>query len=176
MKSLGESLGTSAFTERFGAGKIGLRSFSDVRFDIDCSGAVCLLHVDGEIDIYSSPELEAKIADLGREQPGEILVSFLHCSYIDCSGLRILLRQFKQLGNRLLIVAPRRVRSAVSSMSPAWRRFSRSTRVYAKPTSPSRPMSRGSLSDTRYRPDFGKNQAEQPPRLGVRALRTRFAQ
>jgi anti-anti-sigma factor len=106
MKSLGKTLGTSAFTERFGAGKIGLRSFSDVRFDVDCSGVVCLLRVNGEIDIYNSAELDAKIADLGREQRGEILVSFVHCSFIDCSGLRILLRQFKLLGNRLLIVAP----------------------------------------------------------------------
>jgi anti-anti-sigma factor len=106
MKSLGETLGTSAFTERFGAGKIGLRSFSDVRFDVDRSGAACLLHVSGEIDIYNSAELEAKIADLGREQREEILVSFVHCSFIDCSGLRILLRQFTLLGNRLLIVAP----------------------------------------------------------------------
>jgi anti-anti-sigma factor len=106
MKSLGEPLGASAFTERFGAGKIGLRSFSAVRFDVERSGSVCLLHVNGEIDIYSSAELEAKIADLGREQRGEILVSFVLCNFIDCSGLRILIRQFKQLGNRLLIVAP----------------------------------------------------------------------
>ena len=106
MKSLGETLGASAFTERFGAGKIGLRSFSAVRFDVECSGSVRLLHVNGEIDIYSSAELEAKIADLGREQRGEIRVSFVLCNFIDCSGLRILIRQFKQLGKRLLIVAP----------------------------------------------------------------------
>jgi anti-anti-sigma factor len=106
MKSLAETLGASAFTERFGAGKIGPQSFSAVRFDVDCSGPACLLHVNGEIDIYNSPELEAKIADLGREQRGEILVSFVLCSFVECSGLRILIRQFKQLGERLLIVAP----------------------------------------------------------------------
>jgi stage II sporulation protein AA (anti-sigma F factor antagonist) len=54
----------------------------------------------------TSAELEAKIAELGREQRGEILVSFVLCNFIDCSGLRILIRQFKQLGKRLLIVAP----------------------------------------------------------------------
>jgi hypothetical protein len=55
MKSLGETLGASAFTERFGAGKTGLRSFSDpVRFDGDFSGLVWLPHVNGQIDIYNS--------------------------------------------------------------------------------------------------------------------------
>jgi anti-anti-sigma factor len=97
----------SAFTEKFGAGKAKLRLFSDgVRFDVERKGIMCRLDVRGTIDIFNSGELDAKIAELGRENQGAILVSFACCGFVDCSCVRVLIRQFKLLGERLLIAAP----------------------------------------------------------------------
>lgn len=64
-----------------------------------------VLHVFGEIDIFSAPELEAAIARSVRI--GRLLVvDFLECRYIDSTVVSILVRAHKALGERLRVIAP----------------------------------------------------------------------
>jgi anti-anti-sigma factor len=64
-----------------------------------------VLHVFGEIDIFSAPELESAIA--GSVRIGRLLiVDFLECRYIDSTVVSILVRAHKALGAHLRIIAP----------------------------------------------------------------------
>jgi anti-anti-sigma factor len=64
-----------------------------------------VLHVFGEIDIFSAPALESAIASsvrIGRL----LIVDFLECRYIDSTVVSILVRAHKALGPHLRIIAP----------------------------------------------------------------------
>ena len=69
-------------------------------------GTVCLLDVSGEIDFYSSPALEIAMASAACGHGGAVVVSFAGCSFVDCSCMSVLIRQFKKLVTRLFIIAP----------------------------------------------------------------------
>lgn len=98
---------TSASTIVPKANRIEREPLSEVvRFKPECQGTVCLLHVSGEIDSFNSLELDAAIAGVAQAHRGALTVSFVDCSFADCSCLRVLIRQFKLLGARLSIVAP----------------------------------------------------------------------
>jgi len=95
-----------------GSAKFGTASFEPeplaepACFEARYVGTVCLLDVSGEVDAFNSPELDAAIAGVAQAHRGAVVVSFVDCSFADCSCLTVLIRQFKQLAARLLIVAP----------------------------------------------------------------------
>jgi anti-anti-sigma factor len=62
-----------------------------------------VLHVFGEVDIFTAPELESAIA--GSVRIGRLLiVNLLECRYIDSTVIALLMRAQKALGDRLRIV------------------------------------------------------------------------
>lgn len=64
-----------------------------------------VLHVFGDVDIFSAPELESAIARAVRI--GRILiVDLLECRYIDSTAVSVLVRAHRALGDRLRVVAP----------------------------------------------------------------------
>jgi anti-anti-sigma factor len=65
-----------------------------------------VLHVFGEVDIFTAPELESAIA--GSVRIGRFLVvNLLECRYIDSTVIALLMRAQKALGDRLRIVTPK---------------------------------------------------------------------
>jgi anti-anti-sigma factor len=64
-----------------------------------------VLHVFGEVDIFSAPDLESAIS--GSVRIGRLLVlNLLECRYIDSTVIALLMRAQKALGDRLRVVTP----------------------------------------------------------------------
>lgn len=106
LPGLGTGVSSDSFGA-FGAAKKEKRAFSELaRFIVDCRGTLCLLHVSGDVDISNSSALEAEIESASRAHRGAVVASFVDCKFADCSCLSALIRQFKLLPARLLIVAP----------------------------------------------------------------------
>ena len=82
------------------------RAGERLRFDVKRVGTVSVLGLSGDIDIFSSPVLARAIASVSRAHRGTIVVSFVDCTFADCSCLNVLVRQYKKLAGRLHIVAP----------------------------------------------------------------------
>jgi anti-anti-sigma factor len=64
-----------------------------------------LLSVSGDVDISNSPALDGAIAAASQAYRGLVVISFADCQFADGSCVRVLIRQFKLLPARLLIVA-----------------------------------------------------------------------
>lgn len=75
-------------------------------FRLENLGKVCVVHVHGECDFANSGMLEGALKSAARDTFGVVIASFVECSFADCSCLGALIRQFKELGTRLMIVAP----------------------------------------------------------------------
>jgi len=98
---------TGVSTAAFGAGKSEGRPLSELaQFKAECRGTMCLLHVSGDVDTSNCWVLDAAIASVSRAHRGGVLVSFVDCKFVDSSCLGVLIRQFKLLPARLLIIAP----------------------------------------------------------------------
>lgn len=60
-------------------------------------GNVAVLDVHGEVDLYHSPALLAKLTELIGKKQTTILLNFQGVTYIDSSGLASLIGAFQQL-------------------------------------------------------------------------------
>ncbi|MGH7728396.1 MAG: hypothetical protein ACREM2_06365 [Vulcanimicrobiaceae bacterium] len=69
-------------------------------------GKLAIVHVFGEIDHADGPSLEDAIRDAASDPGVPIAVMFVDCERASASILRVLTRQYAQLGDRLRIVAP----------------------------------------------------------------------
>ena len=70
------------------------------------AGNVAVLDVTGEVDLYHSPTLLAKLTELIKQQQKIILLNFQGVTYIDSSGLASLIGAFQQMrpqGGQLLL-------------------------------------------------------------------------
>jgi anti-sigma B factor antagonist len=67
--------------------------------------AAAIVHVFGELDLMSAPELERAIEKAAREHE-VVVVDFAECRYLDSTTLSALVRSAKLLGERLRIVVP----------------------------------------------------------------------
>ena len=74
---------------------------------LEIDGIVVVV-VRGEVDLMSSPELDAVVADaiLDHGTPRPLLVDLAECQFMDSSGLAVLLRAGENLPERLAIVCP----------------------------------------------------------------------
>ena len=65
-----------------------------------------VLHVFGDADIATAPELESSINEIDSSLP--ILVNLSECRFIDTTAISVLIRAFKRLGNKFrIVVAPK---------------------------------------------------------------------
>jgi anti-anti-sigma factor len=76
------------------------------RFKVECCGATCIVRVSGAIDFSNSRALETALADVFRAHRGIAVVSFVDCTFADCSCLSVLIRQSQLFPARLVIAAP----------------------------------------------------------------------
>jgi anti-sigma B factor antagonist len=82
---------------------------SDAQFEVMASDqpGVAVLAARGEIDVASAPEFQASLSDLIEEGPNILIVDTSDVSFIDSTGLGVLIGAEKQLrsdGRRLHLV------------------------------------------------------------------------
>jgi anti-sigma B factor antagonist len=66
-----------------------------------------ILPLRGEIDLNVSPELATTFSDMVREKPPRVVVDLTDVTYIDSSGLAVLIggmQQVKEYGGKFLLV------------------------------------------------------------------------
>ncbi len=61
-----------------------------------------ILHVFGDADIATAPELETSINEIYSSLP--LIVDLSECRFIDTTAISVLIRAFKRLGNLFRIV------------------------------------------------------------------------
>ncbi len=66
----------------------------EVTRDQTCS----IVQIDGEVDLYSSPELRTKLMELTGAKEKAIIVDLLNVKYMDSSGVATLVEALQQVG------------------------------------------------------------------------------
>ena len=72
-----------------------------LRFDQVERHGVRLVRVHGDVDIASAAAFSAAMAE-----PGNIIVDLTNCSYLDSSGLSVLVVKSKTVGRRVRVLTP----------------------------------------------------------------------
>ena len=70
------------------------------------SGSVNVLPLEGEIDLHISPRVESSLASIIAERPEHIVVDLSGVTFIDSSGLAVLInamQDVKQYGGKLTL-------------------------------------------------------------------------
>ncbi len=72
---------------------------SEERLD---DGEVVVIAVEGELDLFTAPELRDRLRDRidGPEQPAHVVVDLTGCAFVDASGCQVLLRAARRLALR----------------------------------------------------------------------------
>jgi len=72
------------------------------------NGAV-VIHLVGELDLYSAPEVRANLLGLCAEQPERLVVDLAEVDFVDSTTLGVLIEARTKLENRrsFLLAAPR---------------------------------------------------------------------
>jgi len=71
-------------------------------------GDVCVVHVAGEVDVYTSPSLKAALADAMSDGCPVVIADLSKVPFIDSSGLGVLvgaLRRAREAGGELHLVS-----------------------------------------------------------------------
>lgn len=81
-----------------------------MEFELSTSreGQVCVVHVKGEVDIYTSPALRTALSDVTGDGCGMVIVDLAEVPFIDSSGLGVLvgaLRRVRESDGELRIVS-----------------------------------------------------------------------
>ena len=103
---------TSGYRDPGGPLTIGVQSLAD---------GTCLVSVWGEVDLYTAPHLKRVLADATRAGDRDLLVEFSRDSFIDSSGLSVLLqaaRSLQALGRSLRVTTDNpHTRTVIETMS-----------------------------------------------------------
>ena len=68
-----------------------------------------LLKLEGEIDLHRSPDIKRELQEATQAQPARLLIDLSDVSYIDSSGLAVLLNGMQNVeayGGKLFLVGP----------------------------------------------------------------------
>ncbi|MFN3648191.1 MAG: STAS domain-containing protein [Armatimonadota bacterium] len=66
-----------------------------------------VLRVEGELDVSTAPELQARMDEVLARSPSALVVDLSYADYIDSRGMGILLQASGRLPNRLAVVTPK---------------------------------------------------------------------
>jgi anti-sigma B factor antagonist len=75
----------------------------------NAEGSARVLDLDGEVDVYTAPQLRAAIMEEVDRGTKHLLVNLKHVGYMDSTGLGILIGGVKRLresGGALLLIGP----------------------------------------------------------------------
>ncbi|NIV73238.1 MAG: anti-sigma factor antagonist [Calditrichae bacterium] len=69
-----------------------------LKIDVDNKDSVTIVRIEGEVDLYSSPEVRKTILELVNQKPEAIVVNLGQVGYMDSSGLATLVEGLQQVG------------------------------------------------------------------------------
>ena len=72
-------------------------------FDVEKRGSTAVISVTADIDVLTSESFRDTIVTVERDAD-RVVVSLLACSYLDSTGLTVLIAAQRRLGERLAIV------------------------------------------------------------------------
>ena len=76
-------------------------SIGSAQLKTECSGGVLTVYISGEIDHHTSKELRNKIdASLGELSPDKLTIDLSGVTFMDSSGLGVVLGRYKLLKER----------------------------------------------------------------------------
>jgi len=79
----------------------------DLDISVDRDGATCRMQVSGEVDVYTSPMLKARIIDAIEDGCTDLVIDLEGVGFIDSSGLGVLvsgLRRVKEHSGSMRLV------------------------------------------------------------------------
>lgn len=79
----------------------------ELDIEVERQGDVCVLSLDGEVDVYTSPTLKERLVETVDDGCFNILVDMRDVGFIDSSGLGVLvsgLRRVKENGGTMRLV------------------------------------------------------------------------
>lgn len=71
-------------------------------------GIVCVLDLEGEVDLYKSPEVRAELGKIIARKDKAVVINFQKVSYIDSSGLATVIDAFQKTriyGGKLVLTS-----------------------------------------------------------------------
>ena len=68
---------------------------------------ITVVHVDGELELFTADLLRQRLAEVVKQKPTRAIVDLSGVSFIDSSGLGVLLQAARGLTGRLTVVTPR---------------------------------------------------------------------
>lgn len=68
---------------------------------------ITVVHVDGELELFTADLLRQRLAEVVQQKPTRAVVDLSRVSFIDSSGLGVLLQAARGLTGRLTVVTPR---------------------------------------------------------------------
>lgn len=80
----------------------------ELSVDAEGAGAPPVLHVSGELDVWSAPELGEELGELIAARPPRVVVDLLGTAFMDSAALGVLVAAFKRLragGGSMAVVA-----------------------------------------------------------------------
>jgi anti-anti-sigma factor len=72
-------------------------------FEREKSGPTAIVHVRGEVDVLTSEAFREAVLEAERGADG-VVISLLDCSYLDSTGLTVLIAAQRRLGERMSVV------------------------------------------------------------------------
>ena len=69
----------------------------------------CFLEIEGEVDVYTSPELKQHLVKLAEGGVKHVIVNLSKVEYLDSTGLGVLiggLKRLREAGGNLALVGP----------------------------------------------------------------------
>ncbi|MCE5204231.1 MAG: STAS domain-containing protein [Coriobacteriales bacterium] len=72
----------------------------DLDISVDRDGATCRMQVSGEVDVYTSPMLKARIIDAIEDGCTDLVIDLEGVGFIDSSGLGVLVSGLRRVKER----------------------------------------------------------------------------
>lgn len=72
-------------------------------------GTSCILEIEGEVDVYTSPQLKQDLVQFAERGVKRIIINLSKVEYLDSTGLGVLiggLKRLREVGGNLALVGP----------------------------------------------------------------------
>jgi anti-sigma B factor antagonist len=82
----------------------------ELRLSVQHHGDLATIHIGGEIDLATCPQLQAVVVDLVDRGCHQLIVDLERVSFLDCAGIRVLVdarRRVQVHGGSLKLARPR---------------------------------------------------------------------
>lgn len=69
----------------------------------------CLMHIEGEVDVYTAPQLKQDIVEIAERGVKNLIVNLSKVEYLDSTGLGVLiggLKRLREAEGNLVLVGP----------------------------------------------------------------------